>query len=1036
MNFVAKSQNETTYVDITTAKNIGLNFFHHILKTPKSLEVKDLELVKKISGTTLNFKNNVIENENETFFYIFSTRPNNGFIIISANKNIVPIVGYSTENKLDVNIKNDNVNDFLENGKKKIKFLVDNKIEIDVKVKSFWEKLEKIIIFDSIKIKSNSSGNITNATSLQSYVAPLIITKWGQTPLYNLKTPPYNSNSTLNTVTGCVSTAISQVLKYWNYPNNGFNTNSYFDPNLQNGWSGTLFANFGGTKYSWNLMPNKLKSSSSIEEINATATLLSNVGIGVNMDYGFGSMGGSSSNMPNAINALKRYFGYDSTSIKYILKSNFLNNSQKWIDTLKFELSNSRPIIYAGSGISSGGHCFVLDGYRDVTINNNNLTYFSINWGWDGEYDGEFFLDNLTPTTYFFNDDQGAIIGIKPPANQIQYLLSSYKTPSIINSQNNSIEYLRQFSLNANVINKGSVNFNGDIGIFIIDSANQLIDSIVLENRSLPVNNYYVDNLIFSSSTKISELVKYVPGKYYALLAYKPTNQGWQTVQNYNNNQNFSTFYITNSKEIEMYSQIKVNNIDSISKDSYISGNFSVLNKGNSTFLGKYNLGLFNLDGSLAQSLFSYSDTITGLPKNYYYTFQYNNLVNVNTGIYYLFATYTPKDSTGKYVIGSSNYANPIKININRPLLLADNYEKNNKIDSAFTINNNFINDSLNFSTNGANIHNKNDIDYFKVILNENYLYNINLNVQDINNTDTLSLNSILYYANSKSSKWSSGYSNYIPNLTLYGPDTLYIYVGPYFLGNFGTYKLNLIIKRSCNISKPIISSSNNNRNLCEGNNLQLASNVQNGNQWYLNGNIINGGINKDYLATKEGTYTLIQTINTCKSPFSDEFKLNLISSPSSPTIQRDNQNNLVSSSKFNNKWYKDGVLVSDTNQAYKPSINGSYAVKSSLNGCFSQLSSPYYFLITDIIKISSQEYIKFNPNPFNSFLNIYFKINGYDKINVDLIDITSGKKQAEFTRVYDGQNLNTSNLSSGIYLIRLYTHDLKHFYQVKCIKM
>lgn len=217
---------------------------------------------------------------------------------------------------------------------------------------------------------------------------------------------------------------------------------------------------------------------------------------------------------------------------------------------------------------------------------------------------------------------------------------------------------------------------------------------------------------------------------------------------------------------------------------------------------------------------------------------------------------------------------------------------------------------------------------------------------------------------------------------------------------------------------------------------MQLSSNVQNGNQWYLNGNIINGGINKDYLATKEGTYTLIQTINTCKSPFSDEFKLNLISSPSSPTIQRDNQNNLVSSSKFNNKWYKDGVLISDTNQVIKPSINGSYAVKSSLNGCLSQLSSPYYYLITDIIQINSQEYIQFSPNPFSSFMNIYFKISGYDKINVDLIDITSGKKQAEFTKVYNGQNLNISNLSSGIYIIRLYTQDFKHFYQVKCIKM
>ena len=1055
INFVAKSQDTTTYVDVTAAKNIGLNFFHQILKTPKSLEVKDLELIKKISGTTLNNSNEVIDDEKETFFYIFSTKPNNGFIIISAYKNIVPIVGYSTENKLDVNIKNDNFNDFLENNKKRIKYLVENKIEIDIKVKSLWENLDKIIINETIEIKSFSIGTKSNSSTLQSYVAPLIKTKWGQSKssnqygFYNLFTPPSNNliNNNLidNTVTGCVATALSQVMKYWSYPSNGFNSNSYYDNDPNDGWSGgPISANFGGTKYSWNNMPNVLNSNSNLTQVNDVAKLISHVGISINTNYGYT---GSSSNMPNAKNALIKYFNYDSNSTQLLYKSNFSSSPQKWTDTIKNELSNARPVIYAGVQRDAyAGHCFILDGYRDVTINNNILTYFSINWGWDGNSDGEYLIDNFNTPNGTFNESQQAIIGLKPPINNINYTLSSFKTPTLLNVQNNSNTYLLQFSIASNIINNGNVPFNGDISIFIYDTSNQFIDSLtVYKNLTLNVNNRYTSDLVFTSKPTGSQLMNLVPGKYYAYLVYKPINQGWKVAENYNLNQAYSTFYIKNTGNIELNKGIEITSQTPISTNNILNANFNVINSGTTNFIGDYYLTLYNIDGTFAQDIGKVStDTTTGLPSKYTYTtpLTFSSIVNVKPGGYYLTGIYNPINKLNtRYVIGSSQFPNPIKINITSPPLKKDKYESNNRPDSATLIIPDYINDSSSFSTNAANINDGYDVDYFKIPFYGNFSHSIKISVNDQNlnpqKNDSLNLNSILYYTTSSINKWSSGYSNTTPNpIIINGPDTLYIYVGPYFKGNTGGYQLNINIKRSCNVPKPIISSINNNRNLCEGSNIQLSSNVQNGNQWYLNGTMINGATNKDYLATKDGTYTLIQTINTCKSPNSDEFKINLVSSPASPTIQRDNQNNLVSSSKFNNQWYKDGVILADTTQIIKPLSNGSYTLKSSLNGCFSQLSLPYYYLTTDVIQINSQEYIKFNPNPFNSFLTINFKLNGYDKINVDLIDITTGKKQAEFTRVYDGQKLNISKLISGIYLIRLYSHDLKHFYQVKCIKM
>ena len=384
INFVAKSQDTSTYVDVTVAKNIGLNFFHQILKTPKSLEVKDLELIKKISGTTLNYSNEVIDDEKETFFYIFSTLPNKGFIIISANKNFIPVIGYSTENEFNIRNKNENFFNFIESTKQKIKLISEKKIELDIKVKNMWDNLTINKSIDASNKISYSSGNITSSTSLQKFVPPLIKSKWGQSNtsnqygLYNLYTPPGNdlikSRNAENTLTGCVATAVAQVMKYWKYPTNGFNSKSYYDNNSDNGWAGgPISANFGATKYLWDKMPDIINSTTTIQEINEVAKIMSHSGISVNMNYGYTV---SLAYANEAKTALVKYFNYDSSSIKQLSKSNFANNLQIWTDTLKNELSNARPVIYTGAQKDGyGGHCFILDGYRDVLINNNQLTY-------------------------------------------------------------------------------------------------------------------------------------------------------------------------------------------------------------------------------------------------------------------------------------------------------------------------------------------------------------------------------------------------------------------------------------------------------------------------------------------------------------------------------------------------------------------------------------------------------------------------------------------------------------------------------------
>ena len=188
-------------------------------------------------------------------------------------------------------------------------------------------------------------------------------------------------------------------MKYWEYPSQGIGFHSYNEDDY-----GTLSANFASTTYNWAAMPNNVTSSN-----NAVATLMYHCGVSVDMNYG---VGGSSAQTLDVANALINYFGY-SPQIEGLYKTNYSN--VQWINLLKTDLDNNRPIQYAGSG-NGGGHSFVCDGY-------DNNDWFHFNWGWGGSSDGYFDLDYLNPGslgtgggTGGFNTNQRAIIGIQPPS--------------------------------------------------------------------------------------------------------------------------------------------------------------------------------------------------------------------------------------------------------------------------------------------------------------------------------------------------------------------------------------------------------------------------------------------------------------------------------------------------------------------------------------------------------------------------------------------------------------------------------------------
>jgi hypothetical protein len=178
-----------------------------------------------------------------------------------------------------------------------------------------------------------------------------------------------------------------------------------------------------------------------------------------------------------------------------------------------------------------------------------------------------------------------------------------------------------------------------------------------------------------------------------------------------------------------------------------------------------------------------------------------------------------------------------------------------------------------------------------------------------------------------------------------------------------------------------------------------------------------------------------IKTSTGCESSKS-KITVSVNGIPSAPILSRDTANYLVSTATIGNTWYKDGVAITDTNFKYKPSSPGAYTVKTTQNGCTSVASLAYYFLVTDVVNLSANEYIKLVPNPFVSHLNFDFVIKGYQKMNLDIFEITSGIKMASRVGLTAGSSIYFNELSAGTYIARVTSADGKISYQFKMVKL
>lgn len=328
--------------------------------------------------------------------FVFAN-PQGGFVIVSADDCALPILGYSATSIFAIPVP-ENVQDWLNGYAWEIRQLQQHAVEASIRVSAEW--------------KSYSNGD-SNVPTLVTTVAPLLSTTWSQGTYYNSLCPT-DASTNQHTATGCVATAMAQVMKYWNHPSQGTGSRSYTHPTY-----GLLSANFGATTYDWANMPNVLNAYSTTQQVQAVATLMYHAGVSIVTNYGLSSTGGSAADVvsrngltyPCVENALRQYFDYSSQVFGARLNG---MGDERWRAMLRTELDSARPVVYSGFDLS-GGHCFVCDGY-------DSQDHFHFNWGWGGTSNGYFAIGSLNPSvggigtniSSTFNLDNMAVFGIRP----------------------------------------------------------------------------------------------------------------------------------------------------------------------------------------------------------------------------------------------------------------------------------------------------------------------------------------------------------------------------------------------------------------------------------------------------------------------------------------------------------------------------------------------------------------------------------------------------------------------------------------------
>ena len=326
-----------------------------------------------------------VESEDKAY-YLFDNGGDNGFVIVSGDDRLPEVIGYATHGMLSEDNMPVQLKSLLDAFEKQYATIADDDAKMQIAI---------------AERKALTEASLAANISVSPLLGEIV---WGQGTPFNDLCPQIGDT---HAVTGCVATAMGQLIRYHQYPSQlqanipGYTTKSSIT-------LPAISASEGIYDYT-KMLPKYVTGLYTDEQGAAVAKLLYHCGCSVMMEYG---VSGSGAVTKSAAAALGKYFGYDPNTLAFISREDY--TLAQWCGFLDHELTNRRPVLYNGNSATQGGHAFICDGA-------DGSGFYHINWGWNGGANGYFDISllnsseaNTTSGEDGFNGGMGMLIGIKP----------------------------------------------------------------------------------------------------------------------------------------------------------------------------------------------------------------------------------------------------------------------------------------------------------------------------------------------------------------------------------------------------------------------------------------------------------------------------------------------------------------------------------------------------------------------------------------------------------------------------------------------